>query len=148
MRLLVFQRILLPTDGSERELRAVQEALRLARAINVELVAIHVLPAAELGGVFKGVGTVLQGYEAQLLVKAQAAVDRVEALAKAQNVSVQKLILRGSPAEQIAGAARPTDLLIMPTKGLSSARGARLGSVTARVVEIAACPVLVYRAAG
>jgi nucleotide-binding universal stress UspA family protein len=146
MQSTVFQRIVLPTDGSERETAAIEEAIRLARTIRVEILAIHVLPASDISGAFKGVGTVLQGYEAQMLKVAQAAVDRVEALAKPHGVKVEKAVLRGPAAEKIAESARKGDLLVMPTKGLASPRGARLGSVTARVVEIAQCPVLVYRA--
>jgi len=144
----MFQRIILPTDGSEREQSAIDEAVRLAKTLQVELVAVHVLPSADIGGAFKGHGTVLQGFEAQLLRQAQEAVDRVERLGRAQKVTVKKLVVRGSPPEKIAEAAKAGDLILMPTKGLASLRGARLGSVTARVVEIAPCPVLVYRATG
>jgi nucleotide-binding universal stress UspA family protein len=144
----MFKRIILPTDGSDREAAALDEAVRLARTMGIGIVTVYVLPSSDYGGGFKGVGTVLQGYEAQILQQAQAAVDRVGALGAAQRVAVEKLILRGPTAQKIAETAREGDLVVMPTKGLASVRGARLGSVTARVVEIAPCPVLVYRAPG
>jgi nucleotide-binding universal stress UspA family protein len=52
----------------------------------------------------------------------------------------------GNPAQEIVGlAARGYDLIVMGTHGRGGVMHARVGSVAAKVVRRASCPVLTVR---
>ncbi|HYV40715.1 MAG TPA: universal stress protein, partial [Thermoanaerobaculia bacterium] len=72
----------------------------------------------------------------------------VENAAK-EGVKAEPLVLMGEPYEAIAGAARDTgaDLVVMGTHGRKGVSRFFLGSVAARVISTAPCPVMTIRAA-
>ena len=64
-------------------------------------------------------------------------------------VSTESLLLHGDPAETLAEATSDLDLLVLGSRGYGPVKGTLLGSVSARVMAAASCPVLVVpRGAG
>jgi hypothetical protein len=61
-----------------------------------------------------------------------------------RNMPVRRLLLEGDVARQIADLARDEqmDLIVMPTHGYGGFRRFLLGSVTAKLLHDADCPVL------
>lgn len=61
-----------------------------------------------------------------------------------QRIAVQRVVLEGDPAMKIVqyAGAEGADLIVMPTHGYGPFRQFIIGSVTARVLDDAACPVL------
>jgi nucleotide-binding universal stress UspA family protein len=58
-------------------------------------------------------------------------------------------LLHGDPAEELAKAAEHVDLLLVGSRGYGPVKGALLGSVSARLMSSAACPLIVVaRGAG
>jgi nucleotide-binding universal stress UspA family protein len=67
----------------------------------------------------------------------------------ADDVVTEPLLLHGEPAEALAEAGKDLDLLVLGSRGYGPVKGTLLGSVSARVMAAAACPVLVVpRGAG
>ena len=52
-------------------------------------------------------------------------------------------VLEGNPVEVLTDEARELDLLMLGTRGYGLLRGVLLGSVSAELIRVAACPVVV-----
>jgi nucleotide-binding universal stress UspA family protein len=62
---------------------------------------------------------------------------------------MEPLLLHGEPAEVLAEGASDVDLLLLGSRGYGPVKGTMLGSVSARVMAAAPCPVIVIpRGAG
>ena len=66
-----------------------------------------------------------------------------------ESVPMEPLLLHGEPAEVLAEGASDLDLLLLGSRGYGPVKGTMLGSVSARVMAAAPCPVIVIpRGAG
>jgi nucleotide-binding universal stress UspA family protein len=85
---------------------------------------------------------------ADIRADAQRRLGRLVAQAKKRGVRAKGLVLEGIPHERIVRAARSTraDLIVLGTHGRTGLGRVFLGSVAARVVTLASCPVLTVRA--
>jgi len=144
-----FKRILFPVDFSERCRGAAHYAIALAGRFGSELVLLHVVetPIARPGELDFGAmafETDLEGrveYCRQLL---DAFLENAQpADPAAQYLNVEKRIEQGDAARAIIRFAGETgvDLIMMPTHGYGAFRRFILGSVTAKVLHDADCPV-------
>jgi len=146
-----FRSITYATDFSPASLAAFPHALRLAAATRAELTILHVLPNPML---FVDGGYVPQeiwdDLDARMRVKTGEDMDRLIKQAGAGGVHASASIVEGGvPAEAIVKAAADskTDLLVLGTHGRTGVARFFLGSVAARVVATAPCPVLTVRSA-
>ena len=146
------RRITYATDFSPASLAAFRRALSLALVTGAELTILHVLPAV-LSPFIDG-GYVPQEIWDQLGagVRAQASREMDRLLHQAIDAGVRataSIVEAGVPADEIVRAAEQaeTDLLVLGTHGRTGVARLMLGSVAARVVATAACPVLTVRAA-
>lgn len=137
----MYDRILVPTDGSREVERALEYAIDLARLHDATLRALYVVNAAGYGGL--PMETALEGVSDALRNEGRSAVDRVEELAPA-DVPVETAVLEGAPSQAIVDDADSTecDLIVMGTHGRGGIDRLLLGSVTERVVRRAPVPVL------
>ena len=138
--------ILLPVDYTPRTHAAVCYAAVLAGRINALLTLLHVLPpvnpAWELAG---GGGGGLLVQEALGRQKDDAERKLRAYLAdELRHFEVQRMLAEGDPALTILDYAhsKGVDLIVMPTRGCGVFRRFLLGSVTAKVLHDAQCPVL------
>lgn len=127
---LQFRHLLLPVDFSELNLAAAQYALQIARAGEPKVTLLHVKTRAA--------GTDSADDNAKDIS------ERLHQLLR--GLHVQDVVIEGDPGEAINEHARRqnVDLIIMPTRGLGAVRRFLLGSVTAKVLYDAACPVLTF----
>ena len=140
-------KILLPVDGSECSLRAVDHFVAHAGWFNgvPEVHLLHVHPPIPLGRVQAHIGkeTLHAYYQEEGEAQLAEAVRRLDAaeLAFTQHIHV------GQPAEVIAKLAGELgcDLILLGAHGRGAVAGLVTGSVTARVLHLAPCPVLVVR---
>ncbi len=143
------RRILYATDFSPASRPAFRRALELARANRAQLIALHVMTPPIL---YTPDGYALPQTYDRLLVDMRAAaqkqLDRLVAGAKTRGVRARGLLLEGVPHDRIVRAARSTraDLLVIGTHGRTGLARLFLGSVAARVIATATCPVLSVRA--
>lgn len=136
-----FQKILFPVDMSDSCAAAIPFVETLARKFQAEVTLLHVLamPPEYV--------TDWYGYVALVDTDAIREARRREfdtyVSGKFSGIAVQLVMLPGDPAQAITkyAAERGADLIMMPTHGLGIFRGMLLGSVTAKVLHDAACPV-------
>lgn len=142
--MLSVSRILLPVAFSDRCRGAAQYAELLARHFHAELTLLHVTvpPHPPYGGVGGTAPALAAGMLAERRADDQ---ERLDAFLweELQALGVHRVSLEGDPAPQIVQYAREsgTDMIVMPTHGYGPFREFLLGSVTAKVLHDAQCPV-------
>ena len=87
--------------------------------------------------------------EAEIRANARKQLQALVRKARQAGVRAEGLLLRGVPREAIVRAARPSNgaWIVVGTHGRTGLAGAFLGSVAARVVATAPCPVLTVHSA-
>jgi nucleotide-binding universal stress UspA family protein len=140
----MYERILVPTDGSDPSHRAAEHAMDIAGQYGAAVDALSVVDQHGAGGHWD---MVVEEREAE----GERALDAVAALGDDHGVAVERHLRRGSPHEEIVDAARDygADLVVMGTHGRRGfSRIASAGSTTERVVRLTTVPVLVVGGAG
>jgi nucleotide-binding universal stress UspA family protein len=144
-----FRRILCASDFSSASRPAFRRALDLARANRATLTIVHVFsPVIPTMGDGFALTQVYDKILADAQADAQRRLDRLVARAKQAGARAKGLLLEGIPHDRIVRAARSTraDLVVLGTHGRTGLGRLFLGSVAARVVTLAPCPVLTVRA--
>ena len=139
----MFKHIVAATDGSESAERAVELAVDLAGGGAAKLSVVHVL-SGELPTDLEHFADVEHIEEDRApLALGQRIVDGAKKRATEHGVrDVATVVVDGDPAEQIVSTARDADLIVMGSRGLGSAKGLLLGSVSSKVQQLAECPCL------
>lgn len=130
------RKVLVPLDGSEPSLKAVDWAADLALAQHASVTLLFVIPQ----GIEEVKFTVTRAVKEPFLGPLMKAL-------KDRGVQAGKRIEYGHPAEVIANVAQQGshDLIVMGHRGLGGAAGFALGGVTDKVLHRAPCPTLVVR---
>ena len=136
-------KILLPVDFSDRSVGAARYARTLAAHFQSELTLLHVLtpPHYEFGALEVGGSMLGELYRNR---SAQVTKDLDEFLVEdLAGLNVKRLVLEGDPARRIIEHAHAggSDIIVMPTHGYGPFRRFILGSITAKILHDADCPV-------
>lgn len=144
----MFQKILVPTDGSRYALRAAEYAADLARRYHAE---VTLLLASDLQSIRASPAPERVKSEMEQAVREANA----EALAQtaapftATGVKVASKEVEGTPVYVIGREVEEGgyDLVVMGSRGLGLPENERafLGSVTERVLRLVSCPVLTVK---
>lgn len=140
--MLPIAKILLPVDFSERAAQAARFAVPVAERFDAEIILLHVLPAYyEFGSVELG-GPILMDLRSERQKNAQQHIAGFLS-EELRGRRVRRLLLEGDPAREIVECAHreQAGLIMMPTHGYGPFRRLLLGSVTAKVLHDADCPV-------
>jgi len=134
-----FDRVVIPTDGSDLAERAASHGLEIAARYGADVRIVYVVDTTthELVDTSRSIlGPLREG--------GQTAVEELAESARDRNLPVSTAILDGSPAEEIRGYLRGTDgdLVAMGTHGTGATRAAILGSTVTRVLRNSEVPVL------
>ncbi len=143
-------RILFATDFSPASTPALDRAIDLAKDNGAELIITHVYePPSRLSLDGYVLPQIYDEFEAALRDEAEGALAPLVERAKRTGVKVRSLLIKGIPYRAIARAARAqaADLVVLGTHGRTGMARLFLGSVAARVISTAPCPVLTVRAA-
>ena len=144
----MFKHILLPVDGSDTSLMAVDKASGLARAFGSTVTAIYVIdPYA-----FSGVGADFSYGQAQYLGAAKAegdaALQQSAAVLTAAGVTVSTAVIEAHAIYRgilETASSVGADLIVMGSHGRRGLEKLVLGSVAAQVLAHAHLPILVVR---
>ena len=141
----MYDRILLPTDGSEGNDRAVGEAIDLAAETGAELHVLFVVEELPYAPEMTE-----DRLEVQLRGIGEEATETIRERAEDAGVTAQTAIEDGTPHLEILGYVdrEMIDLVVMGTHSRSGLDKYLLGSVTERVVRSADVPVLTVRVDG
>lgn len=144
----MFRRILHPTDFSPASRPAFRKALALAKAGRAQLLIVHVLPILPLVADAYIPATAYVELQRGQRASGQKQLDRLVRRAKDAGVRASGVLLEfGAAADRITrlARARRADVIVMGTHGRTGFTRALLGSIAARVVATATCPVLTVR---
>jgi len=141
----LYDRILVPTDGSSEGELAVCHALDLAAVHGATVRAIYVVDTARYAGM--PMETTWEGVGDLLYDDGEAALATVCDLAADRDVDVETTVVEGSPSREIITQAEETgcDLVVMGTHGRGGIDRLLLGSVAEKVVRGSSVPVLTVR---
>jgi nucleotide-binding universal stress UspA family protein len=144
----MYQRILVPTDGSEISAIAAEAAIAFAKVCGSELVAVSVVqPEPALPSAEGAIATSVLSVDV-LMEQAQKYVGRIaEAAAKAGLKCATVTCYGFSPADEIISTVSRTgcDLIFIASHGRHGLSRLIAGSVTQRVLAYSPVPVMVYR---
>jgi len=142
----LFQRILIPIDGSQLSLQAAKQGVYIASKLESKVVFLHVIDVrtiqtSSLAGMDP---TVLK---TRLRSVAERYLNEAGKLAEEENIKFENQIREGLPAEDILKEIeeKRIDLVIMSSKGMSGAHRVIIGSTAEEVVRWSTCPVLIVK---
>lgn len=138
-----FERILVTTDFSPASRPAVSLAMDLAAENRGRLWIAHAVPPIPRGSVPR----VYREMHEFVRSDAERRLERLAAAANARGVRAEPLLLQGAAPDAVRRAARErrVRLVVVGTHGRTGAARVFLGSVAARLVATAPCPVLAVR---
>lgn len=141
----MYDRILVPTDGSAGTRRAIEHAAGLAAAHDAEIHGLYVVNTASYASF--SMETTWEGIDEMLQEEGEQAVAEVADIAEKHGVAVDTSIREGSPSREITRYAEreQCDLIAMGTHGRGGIDRLLLGSVAERVVRSSTVPVLTLR---
>ena len=149
------EKILVATDSSESANKALEIALDLAAKYSAEVVILSVVPPISPVIYYSSLGEIavppapIEAYSNKL--KESHGDILTEALKKAKKIrpdlKVITKLVEGRPAERIVEVAKEGnfDIIVMGSRGLGGIKEFFLGSVSDRVADEAACPVLIVK---
>ncbi|MFS0783762.1 universal stress protein [Bacillus sp. 1P06AnD] len=137
----MYDKILVPYDGSESSTRALEAAIELAKSVKsysvfTVLYVVQEIPVVETTGLAGDVEGILEE-------EGEKAVRPVMELLKKEGITAQPIYVHGEPAEAICDQAKQYDLVIMGRRGLGPFKEIVLGSVSHKVIQNSECPVMV-----
>jgi nucleotide-binding universal stress UspA family protein len=147
----MYQRILVPTDGSALSKKALRGAVDLAAAVGAEVVAVNVVPRYPTSYFEGGISISPQEVarvEKQWAEHGQALAEEVGKIAGKAGVTSRAITVRSDlVAEAILAAAKKNkcDLVVMASHGRKGIKRLLLGSETQHVLTHGNIPVLVLR---
>jgi len=139
----LFTRILVATDGSEKNMAAVEEGLRIGRACGSE---VHAAYVADISTLESASPEVMIGNTWELMQReGEKALGRIRDMAA--GVHLETVILEGKPAAEIVNYAqvKGIDLIVIGTQGKRGIERFLLGSVAESIIRAAPCKVLVVK---
>jgi nucleotide-binding universal stress UspA family protein len=154
----VFERIIVPLDGSRLSAQAVPYSAEVAKRFDAEIILVRVLPAAGLS--LLPPSAVEEEPEARDIIPQETRMKDVDnasnakrylmnwaASLKAQGVKVSYQVTIGTPAKSIMelAQAQQASLIVMMSHGRGAFRRAIMGSVADEILRRSSLPVLIVR---
>jgi nucleotide-binding universal stress UspA family protein len=155
----VFERILVPLDGSEHSQRALETAIQIGRKFRSEIVLLHVYSVTVTPVIVPEPTTVTPvgvpvatSAEVAKMVDAARDVGR-EILAEGkrnvetEGIEVETVLREGNSVQEIVKLAKEGQfsLVVVGARGIHRIREILMGSVSEGVAKNAPCPVLVVK---
>lgn len=139
-------RILLATDGSPSAAKAVEEAVRLARATGWPLTIVTAWHIPVTGFAYDPL-VVVDDLVDSVRESATQALETAAATARAAGVEPETKLVEGAPADQICELAETVGatMIVIGSHGWGAVRRLLFGSVSWAVLHHAPCSVLVVR---
>ncbi|MGD0534610.1 MAG: universal stress protein [Methanoregula sp.] len=140
---ILLGRILIATDGSEKNRAALDEGIKIARAFGSIVYAVYVIDT----GTFSSMsGDIPLGDTYTVFhTEAEQAFGRIKS--QAGDMKVETSILEGHPAAEIVkfALAKKIDMIVIGTQGKKGLERLLLGSVAEEIIRSAPCKVLVVK---
>ena len=150
----MFERILVPLDGSKHSIHALEKAIQIAKQGNGKITLVHVYSVLRTGVVPMAMTEPvimppdLVAKLAEAVRKAGVTIlEDAEKNVEAEGVQSKALLKEGHIVEEILRTAKEedVDLIVIGARGLSTIKEIFLGSVSHGVALHAPCPVLLMK---
>ena len=147
----MYQRILVPFDGSATSIRGLDEAVKLAALTGAELRIVHLLDDLQYATGFETYAAYVNDVIPLMREAGEKILQNGKARAEASRVKADTLLLEGVAvrlADAIADQVNAwhADLIVIGTHGRRGVGRMLLGSDAEQVVRTASVPVLLVRA--
>ena len=141
----MFTNILVPVDGSDHALHALDVACHLAQKYGAVLRLVHAYPPISTDSTMGGPD--IEPLITRRTEAGEAVLARARERIKDCALDITTELREAPDAEAILEEAdvHHCDLIVMGTRGLGRLTGLLLGSVSQKVVQHAKCPVLLVR---
>ncbi len=144
----MFEKILVPLDGSSHAAHALDKAIQLAKEFDGKLTLLHaynpsIVPLPEEYVVQETAPETVDIHREKGISLLREASEKVDT----EGVPFETLLTLGNPVETIIEASKKGkfDLIVLGARGLSPIKEVFLGSVSHGVATHAQCPVLVVK---
>jgi len=145
----LFNKIVVPLDGSEYANRALEIALEIAGRYSASIVIVHVVPTASalITGPEVSSAPILLNLGNELEENGRRILEEGAKKAQAAGVPVTTMLEHGNVSDTIIGVAEDekANLIVIGERGLGSVARFFLGSVANKVSHHAKCPVLIVK---
>ena len=154
----MFEKILVPLDGSEHSLKALTVATQIAKKFSGKISLIHIYSVTVTPAIIPEPATLTPSIPVMtpsevsrtIEVTRKAGINiltEAEQKVKAEDVQVETILKEGHVVQEIISTAAEGkfDLIVIGARGISKIRELLLGSVTDGVIHHASCPVLVIK---
>lgn len=137
--------IVVPTDGSNSSIKALEYAIDLAKKTDGEIILLNVQPNFASPNVKKFFNK--KDVEEYTQMLAAEALEKVKGIVEDAGVPNQVKVRIGLPKVEICQEAREANagLIVMGYRGLGAVAGVVLGSVSYGVLHESPCPVTIVR---
>jgi nucleotide-binding universal stress UspA family protein len=138
-----FEKILVPLDGSESSLHALEKAVQIAKKFDGGITLINVYSVSSFNVTPSQVFT----YVLEIRKSGELILSKGKKIVKAEGLQVETFLKEGHIVEEILKMAREGnfDLIVIGAKGISRLKEILLGSVSHGVTTHAPCPVLIVK---
>ena len=129
----MYEKVVIPTDGSDIAKKGVMEGLQMAKSLGVKAVAVYVLDTSEYQGLHHA--SIKESAKHGLKETGDKALQDVEDIARKMGVELEIKIEEGKPYKEINKIAGERDIIYISSHGLSGFTQFFLGSTTERVLK-------------
>ncbi len=154
----MFNKILVPLDGSEHSLKALGIAIKIAKKFDGKIALIHVYSVSVRPVIVPEPSTLTPGIPITAPTEYSRVAEAVREAgarilaqgkerAKAEGIEAETILREGHVVHEIVKAAEDGkfNLIVMGARGISKIKELILGSVSDGVIRNAPCPVLVTK---
>jgi nucleotide-binding universal stress UspA family protein len=135
-------KILVPVDGSAYSLKALENAINLAKS-NPPSTIVLVAAAVEIPELAEG-----RYIYDKMKAQAETALAKAKEMALGKDITPELILAAGpSPAEEIVAVAKKenADLIVIGSRGIGAKTRSFIGSTASKVVTYSPCSVLVVK---
>ena len=146
----MYQRLVIPLDGSELAERALPAARELATALGLPLHLLRIVDVARLA-TYGGAGGAAEFAALEMLLQDESAaareyLERLTADLVQEGLTVTSQQRVGMASRDLVAAMQPGDLFVLASHGRTGPKRWFLGSVAEEVIRRATVPVLLIHA--
>ena len=155
----MFEKVLVPLDGSEHSLRALDIAIQIAKKFKASITLAHVFSVTATPMIMpepttltpSGIPTVTPAEISKIVEATREVGNRIlsdgKDKVKSAKVEVDTVLREGNTVQEIVKIAKEGKfgLIVIGVRGVSKIRELLVGSVSDGVMKHAPCPVLVVK---
>ncbi|MGB8233970.1 MAG: universal stress protein [Methanobacterium sp.] len=131
----LFERIMIPTDGSKFADRSEDVAMEIAKKFNSTVIAVHIIDEKLI-------------YPFEVLEdEGKSILKKVKDKAEKEDLAIEDVLIVGSPIHDMAKIVKKTksDLVVIGTHGKTGLEKLILGSVTENALKTVQVPLLLVK---